>query len=189
MKTSDVIHKIGKYILDKDILVFANGRIVREGYFLGDRKRNFYMLLSMGHASSIGLGIALARPNIKVIIIDGDGNLLMNLGILPLIGYIKPKNLIHIVLDNEAYGTTGGQKTISTSKLFEKVALNCGYKNAATVSNVIDVENLFKRYYKIDGPSLINAKITTEYLQNAPVFNMLPEKIAERFIEALKNER
>ncbi len=186
MKTSDVIHEIGKYILDKDVLVFANGRIVREGYFLGDRNRNFYMLLSMGHASSIGLGIALAKPNTKVIIIDGDGNLLMNFGILPLIGHIRPKNLIHIVLDNEAYGTTGGQKTISTKNLFEQVALDCGYKNAATVNNVINLENLFKTYYKSNGPSLINAKITTEYLHEAPVFNMLPTKIAKRFMESLK---
>src|SRR5881296_2776646 len=76
-----------------------------------DRGRNFYTWGSMGLASSIGLGLALARPDIRVIVLDGDGSLLMNLGSLATIGMYAPGNLAVVVMDNEEYATTGGQKT------------------------------------------------------------------------------
>src|SRR6266498_1617578 len=76
-----------------------------------DRPRNFYTWGSMGLASSIGLGLALARPDVAVIAIDGDGSLLMNLGSLATIGLLRPPNLIVVVMDNEEYATTGGQAT------------------------------------------------------------------------------
>src|SRR6476620_6734500 len=77
----------------------------------GDRGRNFYTWGSMGVASSIGLGLALARADLRVFVLDGDGSLLMNLGSLATIGLIHPPNLVVIVMDNEEYATTGGQPT------------------------------------------------------------------------------
>src|SRR5437867_3875195 len=76
-----------------------------------DRPRNFYTWGSMGLASSVGLGLALARPDVRVFVLDGDGSLLMNLGSLATIGLLQPSNLVVVVMDNEEYGTTGGQKT------------------------------------------------------------------------------
>jgi sulfopyruvate decarboxylase subunit beta len=76
-----------------------------------DRPQNFYTWGSMGLASSIGLGIALARPDVRVVVLDGDGSLLMNLGSLATIGLLGPDNLMLVVMDNEEYGTTGGQQT------------------------------------------------------------------------------
>src|SRR5881227_4337749 len=76
-----------------------------------DRPRNFYTWGSMGLASSIGLGLALARPDLRVIVLDGDGSLLMNLGSLATIGLLRPQNLVVVVMDNEEYATTGGQPT------------------------------------------------------------------------------
>lgn len=76
-----------------------------------DRPRNFYTWGSMGMASSIGLGLALARPDVRVIVLDGDGSLLMNLGSLATIGLLRPSNLVVVVMDNEQYATTGGQPT------------------------------------------------------------------------------
>ena len=72
----------------------------------GDRPTNFYTWGSMGLASSIGLGLALARPELRVFVVDGDGSLLMNLGSLATIGWTRPPNLVLIVWDNEEYGTT-----------------------------------------------------------------------------------
>src|SRR6059058_1686567 len=76
-----------------------------------DRPRNFYMWNSMGMASSIGLGLAIARPDLRVVVLDGDGSILMNLGSLATIGLLKPSNLVVVVMDNEEYATTGGQPT------------------------------------------------------------------------------
>jgi hypothetical protein len=77
----------------------------------GDRRQNFYTWGSMGMASSIGLGVALARPDMRVFVLDGDGSLLMNLGSLATIGLLRPTNLVLVVMDNEEYATTGGQLT------------------------------------------------------------------------------
>jgi len=77
----------------------------------GDRPQNFYTWGSMGLASSTGLGLALARPDVRVFVLDGDGSLLMNLGSLATIGLLRPANLVVVVMDNEEYATTGGQPT------------------------------------------------------------------------------
>src|SRR5947199_8183886 len=97
---------------DADAVIVASlGHPAYDLFAAGDRPRNFYTWGSMGLASSIGLGVAMARPEIDVIVLDGDGSLLMNLGSLATIGVVQPANLIVIVMDNEEYGTTGGQKT------------------------------------------------------------------------------
>ncbi|MBZ5560123.1 MAG: aldehyde dehydrogenase [Acidobacteriia bacterium] len=92
-------------------IVASLGHPAYDLFAAGDRPRNFYTWGSMGVASSIGLGLALARPDQRVIVLDGDGSLLMNLGSLATIGLLQPANLVVVVMDNEAYATTGGQKT------------------------------------------------------------------------------
>jgi sulfopyruvate decarboxylase subunit beta len=92
-------------------IVASLGHPAYDLFSAGDRAQNFYTWGSMGLASSIGLGIALARPDLRVFVIDGDGSLLMNLGSLATIGLLRPENLTLVVMDNEEYGTTGGQQT------------------------------------------------------------------------------
>jgi len=92
-------------------IVASLGHPAYDLFAAGDRPRNFYTWGSMGLASSIGLGIALAKPDVRVVVLDGDGSLLMNLGSLATIGLLQPKNLLVIVMDNELYATTGGQAT------------------------------------------------------------------------------
>ena len=92
-------------------IVASLGHPAYDLFAAGDRPRNFYTWGSMGLASSIGLGIALAKPDVRVIVLDGDGSLLMNLGSLATIGLLRPANLLVIVMDNEEYATTGGQAT------------------------------------------------------------------------------
>ncbi len=93
------------------VIVASLGHPAYDLFAAGDRPRNFYTWGSMGLASSIGLGVALARPDVRVIVLDGDGSLLMNLGSLATIGLLRPENLLVIVMDNEEYATTGGQPT------------------------------------------------------------------------------
>src|SRR5438105_9205688 len=92
-------------------IIASLGHPAYDLFAAGDRPRNFYTWGSMGLASSIGLGVALARPDVRVIVLDGDGSLLMNLGSLATIGLLQPANLLVIVMDNEEYATTGGQPT------------------------------------------------------------------------------
>ena len=84
-------------------IIAANGFISRDLFNVKDKNTNFYMIGSMGLASSIGLGVALKRPKKKIFVFDGDGNILMNLGSLTTIGSLKPKNLIHVVFDNSIH--------------------------------------------------------------------------------------
>lgn len=92
-------------------IVASLGHPAYDLFAAGDRPQNFYTWGSMGIASSIGLGLALARPDVRVFVVDGDGALLMNLGSLATIGLTQPPNLAVVVMDNEAYATTGGQPT------------------------------------------------------------------------------
>ncbi len=92
-------------------MIASLGHPAYDLFAAGDRPRNFYTWGSMGVASSIGLGLALARPDVRVIVLDGDGSLLMNLGSLATIGMYAPGNLAVVVMDNEEYATTGGQQT------------------------------------------------------------------------------
>ncbi len=92
-------------------IVASLGHPAYDLFAAGDRPENFYTWGSMGLASSIGLGLAMARADLRVIVLDGDGSLLMNLGSLATIGLLKPANLVVVVMDNEEYATTGGQQT------------------------------------------------------------------------------
>ena len=92
-------------------IVASLGHPAYDLFAAGDRPQNFYTWGSMGVASSIGLGLALARPDLRVFVLDGDGSLLMNLGSLATIGLLRPANFVLIVMDNEQFATTGGQPT------------------------------------------------------------------------------
>ena len=92
-------------------IIASLGHPAYDLFAAGDRPRNFYTWGSMGLASSIGVGLALARPDLRVLVLDGDGSLLMNLGSLATIGLLRLPNLVVIVMDNEEYATTGGQPT------------------------------------------------------------------------------
>jgi thiamine pyrophosphate-dependent acetolactate synthase large subunit-like protein len=102
-----------------------------------DRPGNFYMWNSMGMASSIGLGVALARPDLRVIVLDGDGSVLMNLGSLATEVTSGVTNLIHVIWDNGGWEITGGQPAGSPFGVdLEAVARGCGFLNTATVESL-----------------------------------------------------
>ena len=109
----------------KDELVVATtGMISRELFVARDREENFYMCGSMGCALGIGLGVALAQPARKVVVLDGDGAALMSLGSLALARHLKLGNLEHIILDNGSYASTGDQPTCSAAIDFADVGFN-----------------------------------------------------------------
>ncbi len=176
----DVIAKLMTLVKD-EFIVCANGFISRDAFNAGDRPRNFYMLGSMGQASSIGLGLALARPAQKVIIFDGDGNLLMNLGILTMIAHLKPKNLVHVVFDNECYDSTGGQPTISSAVDLAEAASGCGIPSVYRIKPEENISGVFKDFLKRDGPVFLLMKVGRDPSKEVPRVNILPQEIARRF--------
>jgi Thiamine pyrophosphate-requiring enzymes [acetolactate synthase, pyruvate dehydrogenase (cytochrome), glyoxylate carboligase, phosphonopyruvate decarboxylase] len=140
-------------------IISANGFISRDLFNVKDKKTNFYMIGSMGLASSIGLGIALKKPSKKIFVFDGDGNILMNLGSLATIGKTKPKNLIHIIFDNSIHESTGSQPTGSDLIPIEKIAKACNYQYIFKISTRLEILKIFKKIKKFPGPILILIKI------------------------------
>lgn len=111
----------------RDILIATTGFTGRELYALEDRPNQIYLVGAMGCASSVGLGLALARPDLRITVLDGDGAALMRMGALAAIGYQRPANLLHVLLDNGLHESTGGQATVSASVDFAAVAAASGY--------------------------------------------------------------
>jgi phosphonopyruvate decarboxylase len=172
--------------LTSEPVVHANGYVCRESFAVKDRIENFYMIGSMGMASAIGLGVALAVPSRSTVVFDGDGNLLMSLGILPMIGggpvmgRARPGNLVHVVFDNALYGSTGGQASPSRTVGLHHIARAAGYERATAVAGADELHAAVATAVAGGGPSFILARVTGEE-QPAPRIPYSPEEIRDRF--------
>lgn len=154
------INEIVEASEDGDIFVSSTGKMSRELYEIRDRKNNghekdFHTVGSMGHCSVIALKIAAEKPHRKVIVLDGDGAVLMHMGSVAMIGGKSPSNLIHIVLDNGAHETVGGMPTISTEIDFCGIATACRYKSARTIYSPEQIKPVLKKIKNADGPHFI----------------------------------
>lgn len=166
------------------LIIHANGMISRESFTHRDREENFYMIGSMGLACSIGLGVAMSKPDHRVIVLDGDGNVLMNLGALAMVGDIQPRNLIQVVLDNESYGSTGGQRSISNHIALERFAAAAGYARVERVITEQELEKALDAVLVADGPSFLLVKVEPDNLEGIGRVSHPPEVIAVRFARA-----
>jgi sulfopyruvate decarboxylase subunit beta len=132
----DALHAIYDDLADA-VVVTIMGAVAAELQSLGHRPNHFYLQHAMGLASSVGLGIALCRPELDVVVLDGDGSLLMNLGTLTTMGRYRPTNLTHVVFDNESLLSVGGFPTAtSTGTDLAAVAAASGVPRTATVHDV-----------------------------------------------------
>jgi len=190
MERFDGIKDIMKYIND-EIIICNIGFPSRELYQIKDRAKNFYMLGSMGLASSIGLGLAMAKEknydenknnSEKVIVFDGDGSVLMNMGTLVTIFNQNPKNLILIVFDNGCYGSTGNQCTYAENMNLEDVAKSIGFKNCYNYKDIDFKEILAKEQ---ENSIFIHYKIQPGNA-DSPIIDMSPDEIRDRFVDAIK---
>jgi thiamine pyrophosphate-dependent acetolactate synthase large subunit-like protein len=133
----------------------------------GDHDRNFYLWGAMGGAVMIGLGLALAQPNLPVVVITGDGEMLMGMGSLATVGLQKPKNLTIVVLDNEVYGETGGQASHTAATVdLVGVARACGISDARAIATMTDIEAFAAGMQDIaSGPRFASVKIDSANLE------------------------
>jgi len=186
MNLEEAICALAPFVGDA-LIVHANGHISRRSFTVEDRPENFYMIGSMGLASSIGLGVALARPDRRVVIYDGDGNLLMNLGSAAMIAHEAPANLIHVVFDNGAYASTGNQRTISRSVPLEAIAAAAGYASSVRARDPEALAAAFRAALSGGGPAFILAEIQQEHGPfKAGRVTHTPEALRDRFAAAAR---
>lgn len=183
MTDRDVFRALMDHLVDEALIV-ANGYLSRQAYDCGDRPTTFYMIGSMGLAASIALGVALSRPERRVVVVDGDGNLLMSLGVLAMIGNCRPSNLIHVLLDNEMYASTGGQRSVSRSVAMRELAVAAGYRRALRVSDERSLQAALKDTWAEPGPSLIYAKVIREAVIG-PRISRRPAEITQTFKQSM----
>src|SRR6266849_1902285 len=167
-------------------IVASLGHPAYDLFAAGDRPSNFYTWGSMGLASSIGLGLALGRPGLRVFVVDGDGSLLMNLGSLATIGWTAPPNLVLIVWDNEEYATTGGQQTATARGAdLEAAARAMRFPAAVTVREARELRDAIGRTGIEPGPWMITAKVAESVPQVRPPLDCV--FIKQRFMAAIGN--
>ncbi len=121
------------------VLLATTGLTGRELYEIDDAENNLYLVGSMGCVSSLGLGLALARPQKEIIAIDGDGSLIMRMGSLATNAAYHPSNMLHILLDNNIHDSTGGQDTAAKNINFVEIAASCGYQRALYAHNLSEL--------------------------------------------------
>lgn len=141
-------------VCEDNPIVATTGYTSRELFATADRPANFYMQGSMGHASALALGLALARPDRSVVVLDGDGAALMHLGTMSVVGHEAPRNLVHVVLDNGMHESTGGQLSTSATTAFEEVALATGYRTATRCTSPNEIAAVVSKGLVSPGPHL-----------------------------------
>ena len=183
MTRFDAIDLTRRTLTDEPVVV-SLGHPAYELFAAGDRPLNFYTWGSMGLVSSIALGVALARPDRRVVALDGDGSLLMNLGSLATIAASAPANLVVIVLDNEQYGTTGGQPTATARGAdLEAAGRAMGLRRTATVRSAEALAQALAETHGAAGPWLVVAKVTESAPTTRPPLDCV--YIKNRFMLAL----
>lgn len=159
MTLAEALAVIAPAIPDGTVCVHANGYISRAGRAARDRDECFYMIGSMGLAASIGLGVALAQPERRVLVLDGDGNVLMNPGALASIAAARPANLVHVCFDNGAHASTGGQRTLADRVALDALARAAGYPLVERVESASALSERIGTLLATRGPAFLLVKI------------------------------
>lgn len=190
MVREEIINHIVKYS-GADPIVSTTGKASRELFEIRAKngeshKYDFLTVGSMGHSSSIALGIAINKPETKIWCIDGDGAVLMHMGSMALMGANAPKNMVHIIINNSAHETVGGMPTVAGNIDFVAVAKACGYKYAASAATFDELDALLEAAKKADELTLIEAKcsIGARADLGRPTTTAIENK--ENFMEYLK---
>lgn len=164
MSREEAIQTVASVLGDKDVIVSTTGMISRELFEYRTAKnegheRDFLTVGSMGHASQIALGISLAKPDRKVWCFDGDGATIMHMGSLAIVASKQPKNYIHVVFNNGAHDSVGGQPTVGLNIDLPRIARAVDYKHTFSVSTKEDLVDILNDVKANDGPTLLEIKV------------------------------
>lgn len=158
----------------------TTGKTGRELYEIEDARNNLYMVGSMGCISSLGLGLSLTQKNKDIVVIDGDGSLLMRMGSLATNGFYNPPNMIHILLDNNSYDSTGGQSTVSHTTNFVDIAASCGYTKSIYIHHLKELETSLKEWKKTGGLTFLYMKISKKSKNGLGRPKIKPHEVKKR---------
>ncbi|MGC9781532.1 MAG: hypothetical protein HZR80_20000 [Candidatus Heimdallarchaeota archaeon] len=188
MKGFEVITALKNFISESDVIVSSNGNISREAYHILP-KPQVYLRGSMGLPVSVGLGLALANPDKRIIVITGDGNFLMGLGSAITTAFYQLTNLKILILDNLKYFTTGGQQTVSSALNYSKFldSLSIGYK-ASKEASMDRIDEDLSVFLNSESFSILHLaiKASKENLENIPWH---PEEITEKITKRLTKSK
>ena len=185
------IQTIVDYLSDDDIVISTTGKSSRELFeYREDLKQghanDFLTVGSMGHSSSIALGVALNIVNKKIFCFDGDGAILMHMGSIALIGSMGPENFHHVMFNNSAHESVGGLPTIMSDIYMDEVVLACGYKKVYHASNIDELKEVLPHFIEDTGPVFLNIDVNLESRKDLgrPTTTPIENKI--NFIEKLR---
>ena len=164
-----------------EAIIATTGKTGRELFTVADRPNHLYVVGGMGTASAIGFGVAHSLPKQPVVVIDGDGAALMKMGSLATIGFYQPENFLHIILDNEAHDSTGGQQTSSPVVRFAQVAAAANYRSAFSVDGREDIKEAIRELRARRGPSLLHVKIRAGSPEKLGRPTVKPHEVKDRF--------
>ncbi len=184
---SEVLGVLQKVTPNNDAIVATTGFMGRFLYALEDRENQLYMVGGMGCATSFAYGMKLAKPNTRVVCVDGDGAALMRLSAFATLGYERPQGYVHLLLDNELHDSTGGQATVSGSIDFAGIARACGYERVVATSHLHDIEKILSD--RDPRLTLIHVKITPEDSSRLPRPKVTPEFVADRMRAWYKDKK
>jgi phosphonopyruvate decarboxylase len=169
---------IQRGVRDDDVVLATTGFTGRALYALEDRPGQLYMVGSMGCASSMGMGLAIARPERRVVVIDGDGAMLMRMGAVATIAHEAPRNLVHVLLDNAVHDSTGAQATISPFVDLAAVAGVCGYPSVVRATGEAELSRAIAEAGA--GPVFIHARTLPRSDHKLPRPTIKPYEVADR---------
>jgi phosphonopyruvate decarboxylase len=161
------------------VVLASTGFCGRELYALDDRENQLYLVGSMGCVTPMALGLALSRPDLQVVALDGDGAALMRMGVFATLGAYGPSNLVHLLLDNGAHESTGGQATVSQGVEFARIASACGYALALDGDDPAVIDQLFDAK-DVDGVRFARLSIAMGTAGDLPRPSITPEGVRER---------
>lgn len=189
--TREVAIEIILDAIDKgSIVISTTGKTSRELFELrvrrGEILNDFLTVGSMGHTSSIALGVALGNPKKHIVCLDGDGSLIMHMGALSTIGNLKPANLIHFILNNASYESVGGQPTVADGIDFCSLVTACGYNSFKRACNEDDLRSSIKKAIKNVGPAFIEVVVRQGSRKDLGRPTVSPQENKEVFMHAIQ---
>lgn len=175
----------------KSLIVSTTGKLSRELFEYREElkeghRSDFLTVGSMGHSSSIALGIALEKPDRRIFCFDSDGAFIMHMGAITNIGKLKPANLIHVVFNNGAHESVGGQPTLGFEIDICAIARSCGYTDALSISTQKEMKELTEKLSKLSGPVLIELRVGVDSRENLGRPTSTPIENKEMFMQNLK---
>lgn len=194
LSREDAIKCLIKQLRPEDTIVSTTGKTSRELYEYREdlgvgHNSDFLTVGSMGHTLSIASGIALSNPRSEVYCLDGDGSVLMHMGSLAIVGNARIKNLTHVVLNNGAHDSVGGQPTVGLKISLTMVAASCGYTKTCSVSREEEIDGAIRMLRSVEGTKMLEIKVRSGARSNLGRPKMSPITNRDIFMERLKNDR